>query len=162
MKTPILDSLITMMEEVVQSSLPLYMDTIFKEPEAAQFAYDQSTSTDMHNCGTACCIVGYAAFDSNVILAANVVNSGSPGNVATDIWGQLELELGVNFADSIVASDTEIRMSNAIRALNARYMPTEWLEEYPHLSAEHNTDDPQHAVDYMKELRERLSTNTQN
>lgn len=160
MKTPILDALITMMEEVVKSKLPLHMDNIFEDRDAAQFAYEHSTSTDIHNCGTACCIVGYAAFDSDVILAANVTQGTSPGLIATDIWSKLEFELGDDFADSIAGSDADVRMSSATRACLRRGMPVDWLQEYPHLSAYSNTDEPQDAVDYMKELWERLSTHT--
>ncbi|KXJ61662.1 MAG: hypothetical protein AXW14_08610 [Alteromonas sp. Nap_26] len=157
MKTPILDALITMMESVSSNHLPLYMSNLYRNTRDLQ---DRTEELDIHNCGTACCIVGYAALDENVRTVAGIKvrtdNSSGYQSMAVDVWEKLEDEITEELADSIAASYSPLRFSNAISGLTELGLSDDWIDNYPHVAADENTDDPQHAVDYMKALREVL------
>ncbi len=160
MQTPILDALIELMETVAESQLPLHMENLYASTFALEVNSSGGDELDIHTCGTACCIMGYAALDKNVraVAGIKVKTNGSTDyqSMAVRVWEKLEEEITEELADSIAGSYTKVRKHNVEDGLFNLSLPADWLSDYPHVSGEKNNDDPAEAVRYMKALRERL------
>lgn len=160
MKTPILDEIIRVMEEVAESSLPFSMPYVFESSNAITESAIEHGVLNIHNCGTSCCVIGYAVLDAEVRKIANVTLSSKMfsgyQDGATTLWKNLEHEIGEDFADSIASSYQNDRLSAAEEGLSDLQLDDKWLLNYSHVSSEENNEDPSEAVRYMKKLREVL------
>jgi len=121
-----LNLLIDTMEEVIQLEKELYMPTYYmdKPPE---------TYETIHDCGTAACILGYAALKVESTVPKNIL--------AHNLWEELQLELGLYLAASIADGWHISRLSAAMK-----------LKHYPLLEGhKHFTEKttPEDALNYL-------------
>lgn len=159
MKTPILDALITVMEEVADHNLNLFMFNMYEDVDAIDYDSYEDGKLNIHNCGTSCCIMGYGALSNKVLKTAKVVTRNTdPVETAAKIWTALSSEIGDDFSDSIAGSSTRIRLYRLKRALKASVISDDWVDDYYHVSGVGNNEDPAEAVRYMKKLREVLQS----
>jgi len=130
MKT--LNLLIATLEKVIQCNKELYMKQYYKD---SYFYQEQNTT--IHSCGTAACVLGYAALEVPMHPRA--------------IWIQLNKEIGNDLAGSIADPTARKRMAAATCFFNR----PDWLYEYKHLTSEEPT--AQDALDYVLKVKSHLS-----
>ena len=147
---PLFDRLIDSMEKAVAFEKELKMADIF-EKFPSQF-YEQGKTT-IHNCGSAACVMGYAALHEDSL---GLVKLRGVESAANEIWrclgGEIkgafgcDAETGEDLADSIALAFAGERKAEAQDA----GLPEELLQ-MTHL----NVDDPtaQDALDYLLALK---------
>jgi len=129
-----LNLLIEAMQEAVALDKELSMSWYFK-------GYYPSPYDTIHTCGTAACVLGYAALKV-------------PGDKyeAVELLGEgLEKEISHDLTMSIISSSVEDRVEHALY-----FKEGEWVNEYKHLTL----DDPtaQDALDYLLKVKEIVNT----
>ena len=152
--TPMLDSMINIMEAVVKESLPFNMNSFYAdEPE--------SIPSDIHNCGTAACIVGYCVADDDFLskfLPHPIVKGLPTSDVCCEICHALDAEIGASLSESIYEYSAIVRSESlqSIEASNSNHELLYGLTTHTHVG---NDDDcPTAALDYMKRVREYVQT----
>jgi hypothetical protein len=133
MKT--LNLLIDTLQKVILHNKELYMKEYYKD---SYFKHEYQETTTIHECGTAACVLGYAALEVPMHPRA--------------IWIQLTKEIGNDLADSIADPTARERMAAATCFFNR----PDWLYEYKHLTSEEPT--AQDALDYLLKVKEIVNT----
>lgn len=161
--TPILDGIIDAMTVAVEFEKPLSMPAWFRDPEKA------AKAEDIHTCGTAACVMGYAALHGPLRKLVGLTAAPDPSDdgdarddnaekIASDWTRELE---GLGFS---VKASRDIRSS-----LIAGYpMSREWaakevklpkaLRESTHLLSDRTT--AKDALEYATALRTWILENT--
>jgi len=137
MKT--LNLLIDAMTEVVELNKKLEMGSFFEIED------NLDTSTTIHSCGTAACVLGYGA------LLSGTTNTME--EKADTLWDELYAEIGKLLGDSIVSPAKWQRLGDAKEYCLLHGWPTDWLQEQKHLTTSSTSQD---ALDYMLEVKKRL------
>jgi hypothetical protein len=151
MKTPMLDSMINIMEAVVKEQKPFSMNDFFAN-------MPKDLSQGMHECGTAACIVGYCVTDTDFLARflpnAHIRNS-SVRDVCIDACYILEGEIGSELAGSIFEGTAEVRAERLSNIAGKKNSSTLIICE--HVLSDSNC--PSDALEYMKEVRSYLQQN---
>lgn len=135
---PLLRMLIATMEEVVKAELPLKMIFYFEKPEISDEA------TNIHNCGTPACVVGYGAVTPEIQKFVGIDTEDFCSRTAAEqvYWG-LHHEMG-KVADAIVAGSLYLR-----RCVAETDLPQE-SQRFGHLITEEPT--ASEALEFMKHV----------
>lgn len=163
MKTPILDALIEVMEKVAADNLLLSMHALYQKYSVLGDKIEEGLEDiNIHNCGTACCVMGYASLDKkvrNLVGIDQKLNSvDAYRSTSIIIWKELENEITEELANSIALGNQEDRLSSAEQGLFDLNLSCCWLSEYPHVYSHENNENSAEAVRYMKKLREVLQS----
>ena len=141
--TLILDLVIEAMGQVAKEGRDMFMLKYYRELSAI----DQ-TKTEIHTCGTAACICGYAALHKPLQEAMEYTPQKHvhPSQLPDLLWNRVANEIGVEAADSCFHAYADER------ADLASIVP--WMRDlmnHPHLNI--NNPTAEQALDYLKEVR---------
>tara|TARA_Y100001936_G_scaffold247995_1_gene294975 strand:+ start:867 stop:1316 length:450 start_codon:yes stop_codon:yes gene_type:complete len=148
MKTPILDSMIKVMESVAQEQRPFSMEDFF-------YNMPSDLSQVTHTCNTAACIIGYCVIDNDFrdkfLPYAHIKNS-SVRDVCRDVCHMLVNEIGEELAGSIFECTAEDRAESLSKIDDHKNIATLIISEHV-LS---DNDCPLDALEYIKDVRSYL------
>lgn len=153
-ETPMLDSMITIMEAVAKENLPFDMTSFYADKP-------KSIPSDIHNCGTAACIVGYCATDAEFLskfLPSFTVEDSTLLNICPKVCCALDEEIGIAFAESIYEYPSTAR-SEALCEVDPSCNADNIHSLLNHAHVCYDTNCPITALDYMKRVREHVQAN---